>query len=77
MKSKASVKKAKGVAKRDLTPRTRVVGGNAVLTNIANMNHESLKAIAQNLRPRWTPQNRPYVDGANPAIGGGAQASEL
>ena len=50
MKSKASVKKAKGVAKRDLTPRTRVVGGNAVLTNIANMNHESLKAIAQNLR---------------------------
>lgn len=53
MKSKASVKKTKGVAKRvpkDLTPRTRVVGGNAVLTNIANMNHESLKAIAQNLR---------------------------
>jgi hypothetical protein len=27
--------------------------------------------------PRWTPQNRPYVDGANPAIGVGAQASEL
>jgi 2-methylcitrate dehydratase PrpD len=27
--------------------------------------------------PRWTPQNRPYVDGANPAIEAGTQASEL
>ena len=27
--------------------------------------------------PRWTPQNRPYVDGANPAIGDRAQASVL
>jgi hypothetical protein len=27
--------------------------------------------------PRWTPQNRPYVDGAKPAIGAGAQARVL
>jgi hypothetical protein len=27
--------------------------------------------------PRWTSQNRPYVDGAKPAIGVGAQASVL
>ena len=27
--------------------------------------------------PRWTLQNRPYVDGAKPAIGAGAQAGVL
>jgi hypothetical protein len=27
--------------------------------------------------PRWTPQNRPYVDGAKPAIGDSAQARVL
>ena len=48
MKPKKSAKKTKRVAKRapkDLAPRTSVVGG-----NLANMKHESLKQIAQNLR---------------------------
>jgi hypothetical protein len=27
--------------------------------------------------PRWTPENRPVVDGAKPAIGAGAQAGVL
>jgi len=38
---------------------------------------EACGVDAQNTFPRWTPQNRPYVDGANPAIEAGAQASEL
>ena len=37
---------------KDLTPRdTKAVkGGNTVVTNLANMRHEMLKAVAQNLR---------------------------
>ena len=54
MKPRKSAKKATGTAKRavkDLAARTKVVGGDASLvTNLANMRHESLKAIAQNLR---------------------------
>jgi hypothetical protein len=38
---------------------------------------EAITALKELLGPRWTPQNRPYVDGANPAIGGGAQARVL
>jgi hypothetical protein len=34
-------------------------------------------AVALLKEPRWTPQNRPYVDGAKPAIEADAQASEL
>jgi len=58
MKPRKSAKKTKGTAKRaakDLAARTKVVGGDAALTtsvvsNLANMRHESLKAVAQNLR---------------------------
>jgi hypothetical protein len=55
MKPKKSAKKTKGAAKRaarDLTARTSVVGGDkaALVTNLASMKHESLKAVAQNLR---------------------------
>ena len=52
MKAK-SAKKTNGLAKRaskDLTPKTRVAGGTTVVTNLANMRHEMLKAVAQNLR---------------------------
>jgi len=34
-----------------------------------------IKSLPQD--PRWTLQNRPYVDGAKPAIGAGAQAGVL
>jgi hypothetical protein len=53
MKAKKSARKSRGAAKRapkDLTARTSVVGGTTTLTNIANLKHESLKGIAQNLR---------------------------
>ena len=33
--------------------------------------------VIGSIRPWWTPQNRPYVDGAKAAIGADAQASEL
>lgn len=36
---------------KDLTPKTSAVGGMAtVITNLANMRHEMLKSVAQNLR---------------------------
>ncbi len=35
------------------------------------------RRAANRLEPRWTPQNRPYVDGAKPAIGDSAQARVL
>ena len=61
MKAKKSTRKSKGAAKRapkDLTARTSVAGGatqreslmTSTLTNLANLKHESLKAIANNLR---------------------------
>ena len=37
-------------SRRDLTPRGQSVKGGEVLTNLANMKHETLKAIANNLR---------------------------
>ena len=39
-------------AVKDLTPRDTkdVKGGSTVVTNLANMRHEMLKAVAQNLR---------------------------
>jgi hypothetical protein len=52
---KAKKRSSKAGARRatkDLpaTPKTKVAGG-TVVTNIANMKHEMLKAVAQNLRP--------------------------
>jgi hypothetical protein len=43
--------KAAKRAPKDLTPKTSAVGGMAtVITNLANMRHEMLKSVAQNLR---------------------------
>jgi hypothetical protein len=57
---KKSAKKTSGIARhapKDLTPRTNVGGGDnktailaQVATNLANLEHETVKAIAQNLR---------------------------
>jgi hypothetical protein len=57
---KKSAKKTSGIARhapKDLTPRTSVGGGDnktaivsQMATSIANLQHETVKAIAQNLR---------------------------
>src|SRR5712691_36193 len=45
---------------------------------IALIDFRKLRCVSlQCLSPRWTLQNRPYVDGAKPAIGAGAQAGVL
>jgi hypothetical protein len=52
MKTKNSTKTTRAAkrAPKDLTPKTRVAGGATVITNLANMRHEMLKSVAQNLR---------------------------
>jgi len=48
-RARKATKAAKRAAK-DLTPKTSTVGGAPVITNLANMRHEMLKSVAQNLR---------------------------
>ena len=48
-RAKTTTKAAKR-APKGLTPQTNIVGGAPVLTNLANMRHEMLKSVAQNLR---------------------------
>ena len=51
MKKRAkTITKAAKRAPKDLIPKTNTVGGAPVLTNLANMRHEMLKSVAQNLR---------------------------
>jgi len=51
MKKRAkTTRKAAKRAPKDLTPKTSTVGGATVITNLANMRHEILKSVAQNLR---------------------------
>ena len=57
---------------------------------VANVQHSSFRTVSRFLKkssallllmsnrcPRWTPENRPVVDGANPASGEPPQAREL